>query len=277
MVNVHVVLRNRVTWPTILVGILLFSSLAKSSQELYEVEMIVFANLDADAIHAELWPLNPGFPNYSQGRRLKTKDGLLAERKQQADSLEATLERDSPINHLLVEEDTPIEQTGFVILPKNRWTLSDAANKLGHQYQLLLHTAWRQPITESAQAIYFQAGKSYNPSETNAEAAYPNFSGTTGAYEFEGLLKLRKGRFIHADIDFVLQEPVKVDSSNMTAASHAVWLLNRDHWRPDTNVQLQSFRVQQSRKMRSKELHYVDHPALGVLIRVAPVEAPKTK
>ncbi len=264
----------RVTWA----AFLLFSPLAKSLQELYDVEMIVFANLDADAIHAELWPLNPGLPNYSQGRRLKTKDALLAEKKQQADSLEAALERDSPINHLLVEEDTPIEQTGFVILPKNHWTLADAANKLGHQYQLLLHTAWRQPITESAQAIYFQAGKPYNTSEGNTGTTYPNFSGTTGGYEFEGLLKLRKGRFIHADIDFVLQEPVKVDGSNVTTASHAVWLLNRDNWRPDTNTQLQSFRVQQSRKMRSKELHYIDHPALGVLIRIAPVVAQtKTK
>lgn len=262
----------QMTWTSVL----LFSSLASSSQELYEVEMIVFANLDADAIHAEFWPLNPGFPNYSQGRKLSTKESLLAEKKQRADSLEATLERDSPINHLLVEKETPIEQTGFVVLPKSRWTLADAAKKIGHQYTLLLHTAWRQPITESSQAIYFQAGRPYQTAEANVDAAfYPNFSGTTGAYELEGLLKLRKGRFIHADMDFVLQEPAKVD--NTTANSHTVWLLNRDRWQPDTNVQLQSFRVQQSRKMRSKELHYIDHPALGVLIRIAPVEQPKVK
>ena len=30
--------------------------------------------------------------------------------------------------------------------------------------------------------------------------------------------------------------------------------------------------MKQSRRMRSKELHYIDHPMLGILVRVTPIE-----
>lgn len=37
----------------------------------------------------------------------------------------------------------------------------------------------------------------------------------------------------------------------------------------------QSIVLQQQRRMRSKELHYIDHPVLGVLIHITPYEAPE--
>ena len=50
---------------------------------------------------------------------------------------------------------------------------------------------------------------------------------------------MTRGRFLHLDTDLLLRAP---DSS-------------------------QTYRVQLSRRMRSDELHYVDHPKLGILIR----------
>jgi hypothetical protein len=35
------------------------------------------------------------------------------------------------------------------------------------------------------------------------------------------------------------------------------------------------YRIAESRRMRSRELHYIDHPKLGVLIKITPVEVPK--
>ena len=40
-------------------------------------------------------------------------------------------------------------------------------------------------------------------------------------------------------------------------------------------VQQAVYRLQQSRRMRSKKLHYIDHPKLGVLIKIMPVEIPQ--
>ena len=33
------------------------------------------------------------------------------------------------------------------------------------------------------------------------------------------------------------------------------------------------FELNESRRMRSKELHYLDHPAMGIIVKVTPVEA----
>ena len=34
------------------------------------------------------------------------------------------------------------------------------------------------------------------------------------------------------------------------------------------------FHMQQSREMRSTEFHYIDHPAMGIVILVEPIEIP---
>jgi hypothetical protein len=37
------------------------------------------------------------------------------------------------------------------------------------------------------------------------------------------------------------------------------------------------FRLQQSRRMRSSEIHYLDHPLFGVIAQVTPYELPQPK
>jgi len=43
----------------------------------------------------------------------------------------------------------------------------------------------------------------------------------------------------------------------------------------DKNVQKAVYRMQESRRMRSRELHYIDHPKIGALIKIVPVEHPQ--
>lgn len=60
-----------------------------------------------------------------------------------------------------------------------------------------------------------------------------------------GLLRVTRGRYLHLDTDFALQDR---DSAQL-------------------------YRIQLNRRMRSGELHYVDHPLLGILIRAERHEA----
>ena len=60
-----------------------------------------------------------------------------------------------------------------------------------------------------------------------------------GAGRLSGLVRLTRGRFLHLDTDLLLQDP----SSAFP------------------------YRVQVNRRMRSGELHYVDHPKVGILLR----------
>lgn len=59
------------------------------------------------------------------------------------------------------------------------------------------------------------------------------------AGRLSGLVRITRGRFLHLDTDLLLRE------SNSP----------------------QTYRIQLNRRMRSDELHYVDHPRLGIIVR----------
>ena len=65
--------------------------------------------------------------------------------------------------------------------------------------------------------------------------------------ELMGLLRVTKGRFLHIDLDLLYFDPV--DS--------------------------QSYSIKSSRKMRSEELHHIDHPIVGVLVEIKEKEQPE--
>jgi len=66
-----------------------------------------------------------------------------------------------------------------------------------------------------------------------------------GNGRLSGLIRVSRGRFLHLDTDLVL-----IDSNSG-----------------------QPYRIKLHRRMRSDELHYVDHPRLGILIRARPQRA----
>ena len=130
--------------------------------------------------------------------------------------------------------------------------------KSSGQYQLLRHFAWRQPGLDDEQArairiniggafpIYipenYQQYDDYIPASITASSAEPTRQINTTT--LSGVLKVRLGRFLHLDSRLAYTEP----SSGVT-------------WRLD-----------HSRKMRSRELHYIDNPRFGMLVRIVPVE-----
>jgi len=67
------------------------------------------------------------------------------------------------------------------------------------------------------------------------------------AGRLSGLVKLTRGRFLHLETDLVLR---------------------------DTNTP-SIYRVQLNRRMRSDELHYVDHPRIGIIIQATRVNPPR--
>jgi len=61
-----------------------------------------------------------------------------------------------------------------------------------------------------------------------------------------GTIKVRLGRFLHMDTQLVYTD----------------------------SERLQSYRLSQSRKMRSTELHFIDNPRFGILTRILPIDEP---
>jgi hypothetical protein len=113
-------------------------------------------------------------------------------------------------------------------------------------YEPLLHTGWVQPGLAEADGRPFDLGQ-------------------VGALNPHGTVHVFLSRFLHVTLDLTFEgQPAAVDPAAPNAAASPgdglaeVVLAPRYHLAATRNV-------------RSGELHYFDHPAFGVLVRVTPV------
>jgi hypothetical protein len=110
-------------------------------------------------------------------------------------------------------------------------------------YTVLFHRAWRQVGYDAAHAI-----------------PYPiHFLAENGRDNIEGSVTLVRERYLHLDVDLSL----------MTASRAAPTRF------ADGMGSTPAFRLREKRRMRSRELHYFDHPRFGMIAMVTPYDAPE--
>jgi hypothetical protein len=102
----------------------------------------------------------------------------------------------------------------------------------------------------------FDPGRAPLPSLT--EMVDTGVEGPPAPY-IDGTIKLIRKRFLHVDADFIYRAPYIDEAANK---------LSREKWP-------QAFRLVESRRMRSREVHYLDHPMFGILILATPYVAPE--
>jgi hypothetical protein len=129
--------------------------------------------------------------------------------------------------------------------------LAPSALKLGAEYRRLqalsayeplLHAGWVQPGLPEDEAQPFDLG-------------------VLGVVNPSGTVRVHLSRFLHITLDLTFQgsslEGVPVANDGLGEVTLAP-----------------RYRLKATRSARSGELHYFDHPAFGVLVRVTPVPAP---
>ncbi|WP_455223315.1 CsiV family protein [Kaarinaea lacus] len=104
---------------------------------------------------------------------------------------------------------------------------------------------------------------------------------------FSGTLKLGVSRYLHvaADLNYrvpiLKEEVVTVDPMASTMDTRFGMQQTSAGEAPQTTTRkrqvLQTFHMYETRRMRSKEIHYLDHPMFGVITRVIPYEIPKVE
>lgn len=143
---------------------------------------------------------------------------------------------------------------------------------------------WRQPIPEKT-----EAQQPENQITINLKTAL-NFQDAIKHHtplveiEVSGNLHLYRSRYLHLVTDLKVQHWKTLESNSTLDKTINVL---PSHTRNDSNIvpsntsspltsvseiPLRAARIQQSRRMRSTELHYIDHPMLGILVRVTPIE-----
>ena len=268
----------------LLLPALVAGPLRAEEERWYEVELIVFASSQEDD-GEELWPPLAELPDATGAVELGQDPGL---------------------------EPVPGEASELAPLL--------AQLERSRLYQPLLHWHWRQPGWDSAQARTLRVSVPMDtdlPVETPTlaplvmeptdtaplqEVPLPELAGEVAATEtprddlesllpeperLTGTLRLRRGRYLHLDVDLVYREPVWEASEASAPAEAGIDTLiggtepamPAEQAEPATaplplEPVLREVRMTQSRRMRSGELHYLDHPRFGVLVLVTPYEPP---
>jgi len=125
------------------------------------------------------------------------------------------------------------------------------------RYRVLRHLAWQQEGLAEADAVAIRVnlGSAFDIYLPDDLSPYEQFIPASGEPRPErqreartttvnGTIKVRLGRFLHLEALLV---------------------------HTDTESG-KSYRLSESRKMRSRELHYIDNPRFGLLTRIVPVE-----
>jgi hypothetical protein len=206
----------------------------------YKVEIIIFAQTDDQAFFSEHWPLQDGLQGNTSPEEAK-------------------------------------EQTGaFRLLPTSDFTLRQAEKLLASspRYEILSHMAWQQPGLAEDKALNMpvSGGKDYRDSypermesrwEVNDQGAIIEVPGPKTLNELDGSVKLVLGRYLHIYTDLIYRKPVIVER------------LDEETQELTETRTLFDIPIQSHRRMRSRELHYIDHPMAGILIEVTPLETEK--
>lgn len=148
-----------------------------------------------------------------------------------------------------IEEAAQLKNAaGYTVLPKSEWKLGTELKRIKRtrgRLAPLLHTAWRQPVLSlnATRPLYIRSPG--------------NISGDTP--HMDGIIKVSVQRYLHIEIDFLIRE-LRATTSAESGFFGSIF---------------NSYRFTGHRRMRSKELHYIDHPKMGVLMLITPYEAPE--
>lgn len=257
------------------------ASIAQSgNQRWYQVELIAFARVTPDT--QEHWPTNIklGYPL------------TWVELKNPANTTSGSTATQSPTT-----EPVDLSRTPFYFLPDSDKKLRNqaAALKRNARYRVLFHQAWRQFIGDQrrAPALLITGGNAFGNhyelegSITLSVAQYLQIQTRLWLSEFEINYGQAPGEWPPLPtMPNKLREEILAADNNEPATAEKMSTF--DQWSsvntPTTDAALSSLSepyltkrvvlMEQERRMRSGELHYLDHPLFGLIIQITPYNIP---
>ena len=179
------------------------------------------------------------------------------------------------------------KKKGFTKLTEKQLTLQDTAYQIkkSSRYDLLTHTGWRQPGLDKTKAlsVWIKGGKVFGRGYSSIDQVEPGSNeqqtgtnkvkaanSTNVLYELEGKITVTLSRYLHTQANLVLRKPATTQN-----------LLERAENQSEGNEietiegrRLLNYGLNEQRRMRSKKLHYLDHPQFGMLVLITPYEIP---
>lgn len=163
----------------------------------------------------------------------------------------------------------------FKKLSKRNYRLSADVKILvaSKNYNILYHTAWRQPGMSANVALPVHIHQEYitrqersdpydDPDMPAVNLPTPLSNVERKRSILDGYIKIILSRYLHAEVDF----------NYTTGLPPTSTILLHQEDLGDESVMPVFYKIKQSRRMRSKEVHYLDHPVVGVIILATPYD-----
>lgn len=142
-------------------------------------------------------------------------------------------------------ETTPLRNAGIEILPDEVFGMTEEWQRLknSRNHQPILRVAWLQqdPPAERGVTLRLHWGNAFTEvSGLSAQRVYP----------VDGTVALLAGRYLHLDAELVYTQA-------------------------DDSGGMRSFRLDERRRLKRDELHHLDSPRLGILVKATRADAKK--
>ena len=222
----------------------------------YDVEVVVIENLSKESKNAENWPLQV---NLVQP--------------------ENTVQLGQPVLSEWLPKEVDLKSS-YKLLKADTYQLTDKVEKISESktQRVIFHTAWRQPGLDKKKAlpIYFKREIPAAPviedqKSTEQASEDGNSPAKSTPSILEGILRVTLARYLHLEAELVLQDklPEVKDSENPFS------VLDNQSERSEIEKQGVIHFKQKRNRIRSKELHYLDHPALSILVHITQYKNPE--
>ena len=241
---------------------LLANASAVSAQDWYRVEAILVAYQNEAMIDHEIWPV-----------AIDTPEVLVNDN--QADMqwwLQPQLSQQTPTALWAGFNAAPVPQANWPapLQPLPYRDMEQRANRIHADatMDVIWHQAWLEPIQAEDTAV-----------------KHPINLDVQGQIDMtvRGTLSLYRSRYLHVNTDLKVQHQLPLTDNplqSLTLPNESALTDYRSGIYQDhallTNGQnitpVRAAHIQQSRRMRSGEMHYVDHPMIGLIIKVDPVD-----
>ena len=246
-------------------------------QRWFQVEVLIFKNPELDVDNPEVWP---EYVDLAQPDRYVLLQPATDEsaQQQQTELLTAQPDADTTIaNKRFRKQDLQ----PFVLLPAEQQQLTKEKQILQRDpnYSVLFHEVWNEPVPDRDNVIpiQIQGGKQFGRQ-----------------HELQGYINLYVERYLHfaSDLNLVKykksRDPFSLidetDSNNSALKTlnnyGGLSLINSNSFGSnqisrdsrDFYIAVESAQLKESRKMRSKKIHYLDNPKFGILILITPID-----
>lgn len=252
-----------------------------ADQRWFQVEIMIFKNPDIEPDNPEAWP---AFPTFEHPEAYLKLEGITEILTSNSDTDENEADQ-SAVPEEVTEVEPPQSEKGleaFVALSEFERQMIEQREIIenSRNYELLFHEAWNQPVPgrDAVIPIRIDAGERFGRQS-----------------ELQGYISLYVERYLHFSTDLHLIEYQKsadpfsiVAEENQSSTGSlstlnsfgGVSLLNTDvlsnsQITRKSNqffVSVNSSQMKESRRMRSRQLHYLDNPEFGLLILITPIE-----